>query len=54
MVSSIVISPFSFKTNMTLNNETLTRFALTTVVEIINKRINFVIEYYNKKLIDPS
>jgi hypothetical protein len=33
--------PFSFKTKMTLNNETPARFALTTDVEIINKRINF-------------
>ena len=40
-VSSRVISPFSFKPKMTLNNETPTRFTLTTDVENINKRINF-------------
>ena len=38
---------------MTLNNETPAHFALTTDVEIINKRIIFF-KYYNKKLIDPS
>ena len=37
---------------MTLNNEMPARFALTTDVEIINKRINFFIKYYNKKIID--
>jgi hypothetical protein len=31
---------------MTLNNETPARFALTTDVEIINKRIN-IFKYYN-------
>ena len=36
---------------MTLNNEMPARFALTTDVEIINKRINFFIKYYNKKRI---
>jgi hypothetical protein len=53
MVSSRVISPFSFKTKVTLNNETPARFTLTTDVENINKRIHFF-KYYNKKLIDPS
>jgi len=41
MVSSRVISPFSFKTKMTLNKERLACFALTTDVEIINKCIKF-------------
>jgi len=39
MVSSRVISPFLFKTKMTLNIETPARFALTTDVKIINKCI---------------
>ena len=34
---------------MTLNKEAPARFALTAVVEIINKRINLPIKYYNKK-----
>jgi hypothetical protein len=42
-----------FKPKMTLNNETPARFNLTTDVENINRRINFL-KYYNKKLIDPS
>ena len=49
MISSRVISPFSFKTKMTLNKEAPARFTLTAVVEIINKRINLPIKYYNKK-----
>ena len=49
MVSSRVISPFSFKTKMTLNNKTPARFVLTTDVEIINKRIIFF-KYYNIQL----
>ena len=53
-VSNRVISPFSFKTKITLNNETPARFALTTYVEIVNKRINFFFKYYNTKFIDPS
>jgi hypothetical protein len=35
-VSSRVISPFSFKTKITLNNETPKRFAQTTDNEFIN------------------
>ena len=38
---------------MALNNETPARFTMTTDVENINKRINFL-KHYNKKLIDPS
>ena len=50
----VELSPFFFQNKDDVEQRDPGAFALTTVVEIINKRIIFFIKYYNKKMNWPE